>query len=539
MSTRSKSDKDEVEKTYQSAINLSGSRKKKDTSCTQNPVEKDDKRVVTDPFASSERIARTPTKRTTVDESEISRAGPSVSLGSSENTPLGLGDEKPFPDETFSTADTLPLNETMSQESSNPFVTLKYAVEAVPFFDGTNIPLSYFIEGCEEAKSMLPKEAEPQFTKVIRTRIVGEARRTIQDQNFSTISQLTKYLKQVFGSPKSVYQLQGELGCVYQKEKEDVIAYSNRVKALGRQILEAYQSSREGYPSQDIKADLERDMTRCFIRGLKPEIEQRISRELDVQGTVADALRIERELHTISDIRRGSHVNLSTSKAQTAERKREICQICSRDGHTAAACRKLGLFPQNKEKTVNFGTEILVCQICKKRGHSAEKCYLREPRSRQCVNIVQETRVVCQVCSKIGHNAKECRFNGNKNQFVKTSVICQWCNKPGHSAINCWKKQSEQREPPRQSRIVCQICNNLNHTAKECRSGRYGVNKGFFCRYCKEPGHFLENCKLRIARDNQRQTQNQGNLSGPLKQGVSQGTEQSAHPVASAGATPK
>jgi len=32
--------------------------------------------------------------------------------------------------------------------NQNPFATLKYAVEAVPFFDGQNIPLSYFIEGC-------------------------------------------------------------------------------------------------------------------------------------------------------------------------------------------------------------------------------------------------------------------------------------------------------------------------------------------------------------------------------------------------------
>jgi len=65
-------------------------------------------------------------------------------------------------------------NRTMA--NPNPFTTLKYAVEAVPFFDGKNIPLIYFIEGCEEAKSMLPAEAGSQFTKIIRTRLVGEAR---------------------------------------------------------------------------------------------------------------------------------------------------------------------------------------------------------------------------------------------------------------------------------------------------------------------------------------------------------------------------
>ena len=65
-------------------------------------------------------------------------------------------------------------NRTMA--NPNPFTTLKYAVEAVPFFNGKNIPLTYFIEECEEAKSMLPAEAESQFTKIIRTRLVGEAR---------------------------------------------------------------------------------------------------------------------------------------------------------------------------------------------------------------------------------------------------------------------------------------------------------------------------------------------------------------------------
>jgi len=51
----------------------------------------------------------------------------------------------------------------------NPFATLKYVVETVLFFDGKNIPLNYFIEGCEEAKSMLPDETESQFTKMIVT----------------------------------------------------------------------------------------------------------------------------------------------------------------------------------------------------------------------------------------------------------------------------------------------------------------------------------------------------------------------------------
>jgi len=65
-------------------------------------------------------------------------------------------------------------------------------------------------------------EAESQFIKVIRSRIVSEARRTIQGKDFDSVAQLTNYLKQIYDPSKTVYQLQGELGSVYQKNEEDV-----------------------------------------------------------------------------------------------------------------------------------------------------------------------------------------------------------------------------------------------------------------------------------------------------------------------------
>lgn len=49
---------------------------------------------------------------------------------------------------------------------------------------------------------MLLKEVECQFTKVVRTRIVEETRRTIHGQTFDNIAQLTTMLKQIYSSPK-------------------------------------------------------------------------------------------------------------------------------------------------------------------------------------------------------------------------------------------------------------------------------------------------------------------------------------------------
>jgi len=78
---------------------------------------------------------------------------------------------------------------------------------------------------------------------------------------------------------------------------------ANQVKILEKQILEAYKISGNTLSNQNIKASLEKNMCKCFITGLKLEIEQRITRNLGVQETVADALRIERELRSMSDLR--------------------------------------------------------------------------------------------------------------------------------------------------------------------------------------------------------------------------------------------
>jgi len=59
--------------------------------------------------------------------------------------------------------------------------------------------------------------------------------------------------------------LQGELDSIYQKN-EDVVTYANRVKIFGKQILEAYKVLGNTLLGQNIKASLEKDMCKFFIR---------------------------------------------------------------------------------------------------------------------------------------------------------------------------------------------------------------------------------------------------------------------------------
>jgi len=118
----------------------------------------------------------------------------------------------------------------------------------------------------------------------------------------------------------------------------------------------------------------------------------------------------------------------------------------------------------------------------------------------------------------------------NNNNQNKPSIICQWCNKPGHSANNCWKKQNEQCNSEK-AKIVCQICNNFGYVAKDCRSKmkQDATSSGSLCcRYCKEQGHLLDNCELRIA-NNRRRINNQKNSDGLSKSGVQQESARISH----------
>lgn len=59
-----------------------------------------------------------------------------------------------------------------------------------------------------------------------------------------------------------------------------------------------------------------------------------------------------------------------------------------------------------------------------------------------------------------------------------SSRLCFNCNKPGHTKINCRFRKTANLVPQ----------NNIRH---------FSQNNRKFCRYCKEPGHILEESRER------------------------------------------
>ena len=182
-------------------------------------------------------------------------------------------------------------------------IPLKDALTVVPEFNGNNIPLSVFLEGCDEAKEMIAIENEANLTKLIRSRLTGEARKAIYGQVFATIEQLKDFIKAIYAPAKTVHQLLGEMGSEFQRDHESVISFANRIRDLGRRIMET-QRVNTGNIDAAFRASIENNSVECFTRGLKPEVEQRLENAGDMEHIVQNAIKAERLVEARKALRR-------------------------------------------------------------------------------------------------------------------------------------------------------------------------------------------------------------------------------------------
>ena len=248
----------------------------------------------------------------------------------------------------------LPTQPTEMNLPTNQQVSLRDALEIVPYFDGSNkVPLTIFIEACKEAKEMVPN-AEANLIKLLRSKLTGEARRCISGNYYNNLDDFISKLKTFFAPSKTVYQLQGDLGRIYMWENESVLSYAIRIQEIAAEILECHKQNNNGKEAAEFERNLERDAIDCFLRGLKPEIEIRIGTASKFDEIVKRAIREERNLTARNELRRGNRQHslfqepeksaynnrefAKTNKINLAREEPIKCQICQKIGHTAATC---------------------------------------------------------------------------------------------------------------------------------------------------------------------------------------------------------
>ena len=165
-----------------------------------------------------------------------------------------------------------------------------------------------FIEGCEEAKQMLPPipAVEQNLVKMIRSKIIGEARKCIYGMTFEKVDELINRLEKMYSPSKTVYQLQGELGSTYMWERESVLSYATRIKEIADQIYDAHRINNDGQLDEKFKAGFEKDLIQCFLRGLTSEIEIRVEQGEVFKDVTNNAIEVQRRLNAAADSRKGN-----------------------------------------------------------------------------------------------------------------------------------------------------------------------------------------------------------------------------------------
>lgn len=141
--------------------------------------------------------------------------------------------------------------------------SIRDALEAIPSYDGANIPFVYFVEGCEEALSMVASSQEVNLVRAARNKLKGDAHRSILGQIFHSMHELVEFLRKKYGPRETVYEVQGRLAYLCQKKDEKVVTYANRVRELGKRIIDA-QKRETGQVTQEVRNSFEKHLQTSF-----------------------------------------------------------------------------------------------------------------------------------------------------------------------------------------------------------------------------------------------------------------------------------
>ncbi|KAL7298553.1 hypothetical protein TKK_0008328 [Trichogramma kaykai] len=372
-------------------------------------------------FNSGKTLPRTPVRPTAPSLSQVNLTNPNPTLVieiSSSSEVAASDNESTNHDDPADNFDnhTPPESETSdSEEEPNPNkmpisynISVKDVLELVQKFDGTN--LTTFFSQIEDAKAMVGADGEATLVMWLKIKLPLEARKAIAGTDHKTVTEFKQALEKFYCTSRSIPQLQGELGNIYQKQDESVLSYANRIREIERQIHEVKKGSSAGEPDAAFTAELSAMILESFKRGINRDLYPAIRGEKDLKTIVSIAIKEEKEFYWRKNLQ------------PTEPGKKKIMAV------------EVPIAPLTEP-----------CQLCKKPGHTAKSC---------------PDLPKCQFCQKIGHTARDC----------KRELTCQYCQQKGHKADTCWKLYGKlNSKPSDNNKLRCERCK-LNHKTEKCRT---------------------------------------------------------------------
>ena len=302
---------------------------------------------------------------------------------------------------------------TSPSNTQQRYVNLKIAAEMVPNFDGKMPPVLSFSRDCKFAEQAVHPGDRPFLTKLIRTRIKGDADLFLQNNTeFDSLDTMLEALKTTFSPQRDLSQLQAEMSNILQDENESVSKYGLRVSELLHRTTEVIE---QGFPSKAKSGMLLgacKNSVACFVRGLNEKIEVRMSgRNFEtLQLAIRHAVKIESEMNCLNFLR---------SSRDAAKESTERCKRQNRykfenvDDYVREIRR------------INKIEGSLTPENDKKRGmYSGQGCFR---------------------CGNYGHYKRDCpenKFPRRRPDVGRFLRKCSYCNGPNHTEDNCFLKRA-------------------------------------------------------------------------------------------------
>ncbi|KAJ8685270.1 hypothetical protein QAD02_021063 [Eretmocerus hayati] len=172
----------------------------------------------------------------------------------------------------------------MNLRENQSFV-LNLAISMVPVFDGRNLSVDEFIDELDLAHSIIEPQMESVFLRFVKTKLFGKAREYMKFPESDEYSAFKIALYDAFRSYETIPLLFGKLGSAVQNDDESIIRFANRVRKIGRQIVNVAHC--EGKNPVILEELVEQTMIDTFLKGLETDLSIHFDKKPDqINGAV-------------------------------------------------------------------------------------------------------------------------------------------------------------------------------------------------------------------------------------------------------------
>lgn len=335
----------------------------------------------------------------------------------------------------------------------------------IPSYDGKSAP-DRFLNGAELVYNTISRDQIQFFLGLLRIKLSGRAYDACSRENFASWQLCKRAIRQACQSRQSSVEIKATLVSIRQGS-ESVREYGER---LERVLADLNGTIRNEFhdPTPEVSRALALANERYVLTAFEDglkEEELRVMMRVAGRSTLSDAISLASQ-------------HEARIKRSRPERPRQIF----------------------RDSTYSAPGSDIKCFKCNQSGHIAPNCHKNS--SVQANRNSRPTGVVCFKCNQPGHIAPNCTVTndprGNRN-FVP---------RPPYNSSN--------PNPP-----------NSNRPNPNPAPDYY--NDPNFCRYCKQSGHNIRNCHLRVNNNARWNTDNSQPLSPQINGQVQQRTGYTVH----------